>query len=43
MVRLTPVAGKDRHARGARLVDHLRGRGDVSMSTDAIILTTGGD
>jgi AbrB family looped-hinge helix DNA binding protein len=35
--------GKRGGGRGARLVAHLRGRGDVAMSTDAIMaLTRGG-
>ena len=34
-VRIVPVARKP--ASGAALVAHLRGRGDVKMSTDAIM------
>ncbi len=30
-------------SRGARLVEHLRGRGDVAMSTDEIMALTRGD
>jgi AbrB family looped-hinge helix DNA binding protein len=38
-VRIVRAAsGKD--GRGARLVAHLRGRGDVAMSTDAIMALT---
>lgn len=33
----------DGHGRGARLVDQLRGRGDVAMSTDEIMALTRGD
>ena len=34
---------RDGHGRGARVVDQLRGRGDVAMSTDEIMaLTRGG-
>lgn len=33
----------DGHGRGARLVDQLRGRGDVAMSTDEIMMLTRGD
>ena len=37
-------AGTRRKAgRGARLVAHLRGRGDVTMSTDAIMALTRGE
>jgi AbrB family looped-hinge helix DNA binding protein len=40
IVRLPPRSGQ---GRGARLVTHLRGRGDVAMSTDAIMALTRGD
>ena len=33
----------DGHGRGARLVDELRGRGDVTMSTDEITALTRSD
>ena len=33
----------DGHGRGARLVDELRGRGDVTMSTDEIMALTRSD
>ncbi len=36
-VRIFPVAKKTRDGRGDRLVANLRGRGDVPMSTDAIM------
>ncbi len=42
VVRLTPIAAKRGEGRGARLVAHLRGRGDVAMSTDAIMALTRG-
>jgi AbrB family looped-hinge helix DNA binding protein len=40
VVRLVPAAAKRRDGRGARLVAHLRGRGDVAMSTDEIMALT---
>jgi len=39
-VRLVPVQTGRKPSRGARLVAHLRGRGDVAMSTDAIMALT---
>jgi len=39
-VRLMPSAGKRKDTRGARLVAHLRGRGDVAMTTDEIMALT---
>jgi AbrB family looped-hinge helix DNA binding protein len=36
-VRIVPVAARTKASRGARLVAHLRGRGDVAMTTDAIV------
>ena len=39
-VRLVPSTAKRKDARGARLVAHLRGRGDVAMSTDQIMALT---
>lgn len=38
-VRIVPM----RASRGSRVVAHLRGRGDVAMSTDAIMALTRGD
>jgi AbrB family looped-hinge helix DNA binding protein len=35
-------AGRARQGRGERTVAHLRGRGDVKMSTDAIMALTRG-
>jgi AbrB family looped-hinge helix DNA binding protein len=39
-VRIVCVAARKKDDRGARLVAHLRGRGDVAMSTDAIMAPT---
>jgi AbrB family looped-hinge helix DNA binding protein len=39
-VRLVQSPAKRKDARGARLVAHLRGRGDVSMTTDEIMALT---
>lgn len=41
-VRIVRAKRGDR-GRGARVVAHLRGRGDVAMSTDAIMALTRGD
>jgi len=40
VVRIAPAAKRSKDGRGARLVAHLRGRGDVAMSTDAIMALT---
>lgn len=40
IVRLVPAKARKGDGRGARLVAHLRGRGDVAMSTDAIMALT---
>lgn len=40
VVRMFPAAHRSKDGRGARLVAHLRGRGDVAMSTDAIMALT---
>jgi AbrB family looped-hinge helix DNA binding protein len=40
VVRILRSRVRDRKGRGARLVAHLRGRGDVAMSTDAIMALT---
>jgi len=37
------VRAKKRAGRGARVVAHLRGRGDVAMSTEAIMALTRGE
>ncbi len=43
VVRIVPAAPGRKPSRGARLVAHLRGRGDVAMTTDAIMALTRGD
>ena len=40
VVRIVPAAARTKTSRGARLVAHLRGRGDVAMTTDAIMALT---
>jgi AbrB family looped-hinge helix DNA binding protein len=37
VVRIIPATNRKSDNRGTRLVAHLRGRGDVTMSTDAIM------
>jgi AbrB family looped-hinge helix DNA binding protein len=39
-VRIVRAHGRGKDGRGARLIAHLRGRGDVSMSTDEIMALT---
>ncbi len=39
-VRIVRAKTRSKESRGARLVAHLRGRGDVAMSTDAIMALT---
>jgi hypothetical protein len=39
-MRLLPAGNRKRTGRGARFVAHLRGRGDVAISTDAIMALT---
>jgi AbrB family looped-hinge helix DNA binding protein len=39
-VRLVRAKTRRKTGRGARIVAHLRGRGDVTMSTDAIMALT---
>jgi AbrB family looped-hinge helix DNA binding protein len=39
-VRIRRAKAPKRGGRGARLVAHLRGRGDVAMTTDAIMALT---
>jgi bifunctional DNA-binding transcriptional regulator/antitoxin component of YhaV-PrlF toxin-antitoxin module len=39
-VRIVPAAKAAMASRGARLVAHLRGRGDVAMTTEAIMALT---
>jgi AbrB family looped-hinge helix DNA binding protein len=43
VVRILRAEARNRQGRGARVVAHLRGRGDVTMSTDAIMALTRGD
>jgi AbrB family looped-hinge helix DNA binding protein len=43
VVRIVRAKAGRGDRRGARLVAHLRGRGDVSMSTDAIMAMTRDD
>ena len=43
VVRIVPAARARQESRGTRLVAHLRGRGDVAMTTDAIMALTRGD
>ncbi len=42
-VRLVRSKKSRKDSRGARLVAHLRGRGDVDMTTDAIMALTRGE
>jgi AbrB family looped-hinge helix DNA binding protein len=42
IVRAKAAANGEPSGRGARLVAHLRGRGDVAMSTDEIMALTRG-
>jgi AbrB family looped-hinge helix DNA binding protein len=42
-VSLVPVQTRKRAGRGAKVVAHLRGRGDIAMSTDEIMALTRGD
>jgi AbrB family looped-hinge helix DNA binding protein len=39
-VRIVRAQARNKDSRGARLVAHLRGRGDVELSTDAIMALT---
>lgn len=43
VVRIIRAKTPSKAGRGTRLVAHLRGRGDVAMSTDAIMALTRGD
>jgi AbrB family looped-hinge helix DNA binding protein len=40
VVRLVRAQARNKDGRGARVVAHLRGRGDIVMSTDAIMALT---
>jgi len=42
IVRIVRARAQSKDGRGARVVAHLRGRGDVAMSTDAIMALTRG-
>lgn len=42
-VRVVPVKAGRKPGRGTQLVAHLRGRGDVAMTTDAIMALTRAD
>jgi AbrB family looped-hinge helix DNA binding protein len=42
-VRIVRAKTRRREGRGAKVVAHLRGRGDVAMSTDAIMALTRDD
>jgi AbrB family looped-hinge helix DNA binding protein len=39
-IRIVRAKARTKEGRGARVVAHLRGRGDVAMSTDAIMALT---
>ncbi len=43
VVRIMPAKTRKKTGRGARIVAHLRGRGDVGMSTDEIMALTRDD
>jgi len=43
VVRIVRAKSRKTNSRGARLVAHLQGRGDVTMSTDAIMALTRGE
>jgi bifunctional DNA-binding transcriptional regulator/antitoxin component of YhaV-PrlF toxin-antitoxin module len=43
VVRIVRAKASKKNGRSARLVTHLRGRGDVAMSTDAITALTRDD
>lgn len=42
-VRIRPASHKKRLSRGEQLVAHMRGRGDVKMTTDEIMALTRGE
>jgi bifunctional DNA-binding transcriptional regulator/antitoxin component of YhaV-PrlF toxin-antitoxin module len=42
-VRILRVKSRNGEGRGSRLVAHLRGRGDVAMTTDEIMALTRGE
>jgi AbrB family looped-hinge helix DNA binding protein len=43
VVRIVRAKTRNKDGRGTRLVAHLRGRGDIAMSTDAIMALTRDD
>ncbi len=43
VVRVFPVASRAKDGRGARVIAHLRGRGDIAMTTDDIMALTRAD
>jgi AbrB family looped-hinge helix DNA binding protein len=43
VVRIVQAKARKSDGRGARILAHLRGRGDVAMSTDAIMALTRDD
>lgn len=43
VVTIVPSSRRRKESRGARLVAHLRGRGDGALSTDEIMALTRGD
>lgn len=43
VVRIVPATRRKKTGRGARVIAHLRGRGNVAMSTDAIMVLTRND
>jgi AbrB family looped-hinge helix DNA binding protein len=42
-VRIVPSTARSKDSRGSRLVAHLRGRGDVAITTEAIMALTRDD
>ncbi|HEX5326705.1 MAG TPA: AbrB/MazE/SpoVT family DNA-binding domain-containing protein [Acetobacteraceae bacterium] len=42
VVQIVRADTRNKRSRGARVVAHLRGRGDIAMSTDAIMALTRG-
>lgn len=43
VVRIVRAKARDKNGRGARVIARMQGRGDVSMSTDAIMALTRDD
>ena len=43
VVRIVRAKARNKNSRGARLIAHLRGRGEVAMRTDAIMALTRND